>query len=91
MIMSAVVAKTYGYLVGLALALLVTSCGDDKPAECTKPAECVGKPLANTCKEVAGHGRCVISCIVVDGQDNCPSLYKCTGTADDGSQYCKPS
>jgi hypothetical protein len=75
----------------LALALFLTTCGDDKPPECQKPAECVGKPDANTCKVVGGHGRCVYECVLIDGKDNCPPLLHCTGTSDDGSTYCKPS
>jgi hypothetical protein len=84
------VASTGRWLL-LALALCLTTCGDDKPWECEKPAECVGKPQANTCKVIGGHGRCVVECLLVDGKDNCPPSFHCTGTADDGSLYCKTS
>jgi hypothetical protein len=83
------VDNTRGYLFAIALALFLTTCGDDKPWECTKPAECVGKPAGNQCKQIAGRGRCVIECLVADGRDSCPPTYHCTGTADDGSLYCK--
>jgi hypothetical protein len=66
---------------------LASTCGDDQPAECTKPAECIAVGTSD-CKVVAGHGRCVIACAVINGQDSCPSPYQCGGTADDGNTFC---
>jgi hypothetical protein len=67
--------------------LLLTTCGDDGPPECTKPAECIS--LGTTaCKKVSGHGRCVIDCAVANGTDSCPIPLECTAKADDGSTYC---
>jgi len=84
--------RTHRYFFSIAaLFLCLATCGDDKPKECEKPADCVGKPFGNYCKEVEGKGRCVIDCLPSpDGTDNCPPTYKCTGKADDGSLYCKP-
>lgn len=86
--------RTRGYLLSIAtaaLTLLLVTCGDDKAKECEKPADCVGRPAGNYCKEVEGKGRCVIDCLpAADGTDTCPPTYKCTGKADDGSLFCKP-
>jgi hypothetical protein len=71
-----------------ALALLPTTCGEEKPFECKSPAECVGRPSVNTCKVVGGKGRCVIGCVSSGGSHNCPPNYTCGGMADDGSNYC---
>jgi hypothetical protein len=79
--------RGFWWAVGLALSL--TTCGEDKPFECTKPADCVGKPAGNECKFVAGKGRCVVACTpVTTGSDGCPPTAKCTGMADDGSDFC---
>jgi len=84
--------RTRGYLWSIAaLALFLCTCGDEKGAECEKPADCVGRPAGNYCKEISGKARCVIDCgVAPDGTDSCPPLYKCNGKADDGSLYCKP-
>jgi hypothetical protein len=85
------VGNTRGVLACLALVLLLTTCSDDKPFECMKPAECVGRPGGSECKQVAGKGRCVQSCKPpAAGQtDNCPLTTKCDGKADDGSNFCE--
>jgi hypothetical protein len=78
------------WLTAAVLALALATCGDDKPWECEKPADCVGRPSGNYCKEVSGKGLCVIECLLgADGKDTCPPTYTCTGKADDGSLYCK--
>ena len=75
-------------MMATALAAFLATCGDEARPECKKPAECVGKPGANTCKIIGGHGRCVIGC--TGGQDNfCPPPLKCTGTADDATNFCQ--
>lgn len=76
------------FAIGLALSL--TTCGDDKAFECSKPADCVGKPAGNECKIVGGKGRCVIACAPATGgaSDGCPPTAHCTGRADDGTDYC---
>jgi hypothetical protein len=71
----------------LLAVFLVSTCGDDGPPECKKPAECIGSGT-NACKVVKQHGRCVIDCAVVGGQDSCPEPLKCGGTADDGTTFC---
>jgi hypothetical protein len=73
----------------VAIALLLVTCGEDKPFECTKPAECVGRPGGGACKVVGGKGRCVVDCAVVDGKDNCPPSYHCTGKDDAGGAFCE--
>ena len=79
------------FLTIAALGLFLSTCGDEKGPECTKPADCVGRPAGNHCKEIGGKGRCVIECLPTpDGKDNCPPNNACTGMADDGSLYCKP-
>jgi hypothetical protein len=90
MIVSFAVGIARRSLLWVALSLSLATCGDDKPWECQKPAECIGKPVANTCKEISGRGRCVYGCAVVSGNDSCPPTYHCTGTADDGTLYCQP-
>jgi hypothetical protein len=93
MLMSGPVKHARGYLrwIVLGLGLLATSCGDDKPFECEKPADCVGRPAGNYCKMVSGKGRCVIDCApATAGTDTCPPTLTCNGHADDGSFYCKP-
>jgi hypothetical protein len=66
---------------------LSSTCGDDGPPECKRPADCI--PLGtDTCAKVGGHGRCVLSCAVANGQDSCPLPLECTAKADDGSTYC---
>jgi hypothetical protein len=87
--MSPIVAKRSGIWGAIALALCLTTCGDDKPFECTKPADCVGKPAGNDCKVVGGKGRCVFLCLpATSGSDGCPPTAHCTGTADDNSTFC---
>jgi hypothetical protein len=83
--------RTRGYFWSIAaLALFLSSCGDDKPWECEKSGDCVGRPGGNYCKEISGKGRCVVDCLPnADGTDTCPPTYACTGKADDGSLYCK--
>ncbi|HXU81970.1 MAG TPA: hypothetical protein VN914_11275 [Polyangia bacterium] len=79
---------TRRYLPSLLLGLgLLLSCGDDKPRECQKPADCVGMQAGNYCTKVEGKGRCVIQCA---GDSTCPAGYTCTGKGDDGSLFCKP-
>lgn len=83
--------RTRGHFLSIAALFLCLTCGDDKQAECEKPADCVGRPAGNYCKEIGGKARCVIDCLPApDGTDNCPATYKCIGKADDGSLYCKP-
>jgi hypothetical protein len=72
----------------LALALLLSTCGDDGPLECKKPVDCVAQMGANTCKIVGGHGRCVIGCAMTETADSCPISYRCGGRADDGTTFC---
>jgi hypothetical protein len=88
--MSPSVLKRSGIWGVIALALSLTTCGDDKPFECTKPAECVGKPGGNDCKKVKSKGQCVFACAPVTGggADGCPVTSHCTGTADDGTNFC---
>jgi hypothetical protein len=89
-IISRSVAKRNGIWGLIVLALCLTTCGDDKPFECTKPAECVGRPNGNDCKKISGKGQCVFACAPVSGggSDVCPAPSHCTGTADDGTTYC---
>lgn len=83
--------KLHCIVLGLALAGLAVSCGDEGSKECEKPADCVGKPAGNFCVKVSGKGHCVVQCQVgADGKDNCPLSYSCTGHADDQSLFCKP-
>ena len=90
--MSAAVVNVRRSLFWLALTISLTACGGDQPWECQKPADCVGKPGGNYCKVITGKGRCVVECLpAADGKDNCPPTYKCNGTADDGSLFCKPT
>lgn len=72
----------------LALALTLATCDEEKPFQCTKPADCLGRPGGGACKVVAGKGRCVVDCALVNGMHNCQPAYECTGMADDGSTYC---
>jgi hypothetical protein len=87
------VANTRGVLASLGLmVLLLTTCGDEKPFECKKPAECVGRPGGgNECKQVGGKGRCVTGCRppAAGEIETCPISTKCDGKADDGSTFCE--
>jgi hypothetical protein len=66
---------------------LLTTCGDDGPPECQKPAECIAVG-ADRCFKVGGHGLCVLACAASNGQDSCPAPLECTAKADDGATYC---
>jgi predicted small lipoprotein YifL len=90
--MSKVRAATLFATRTLAMSLfsLLATCGGDGPFECHKPIDCATAPNATTCKQVGGHGRCVIDCAAVNGQDNCPVTYHCGGTADDQTTFCTP-
>jgi hypothetical protein len=76
------------FAAAAAVALMAATCDDYKPFECTKPADCVGRPDVNACKILGGKGRCVQECLVANGTHNCPPTYECTGKADDNSTYC---
>jgi hypothetical protein len=90
MLMSGSVARVYSRWIILAAGLWLTTCGDEKGPECEKPGDCVGRPAGNYCKVIASKARCVTDCqTTADGKDNCPTLYKCTGKADDGSLFCQ--
>jgi hypothetical protein len=85
-----IVSMRRGIWAVIALALSLTTCSDDEPFQCTKPAECVGKPGGNDCKKVMTKGRCVFACQPVSGggSDGCPPTAHCTGVADDGTSFC---
>ena len=76
------------WTAAFAVALCLCTCDDGQVFECKKPAECVGRPGADTCMVIGGKGRCVVGCASVNGMDNCPPAYRCAGTADDGGTYC---
>jgi hypothetical protein len=71
----------------LGALLLVSTCGDDGPPECVRPADCIGGG-ATACFKVRGRGLCVIDCAVSNGVDSCPIPLECTAKADDGRTYC---
>lgn len=75
------VVAVWAFALGLALG-----CEDDHE-ECSKPADCVTAPGANTCKKVGGKNRCVLTC-AGEGTPCMLPGYVCSGTSDDGTRYC---
>jgi hypothetical protein len=80
--------KTTRWLLLCLLSLGVVTCGDDDH-QCHVPADCVSRPVADTCMKVSGRAICVLACAATADADSCPTDYACTGKGDDGSPFCK--